>query len=594
MNHNNTPNNYWQPMTGAQQPVVNRSNNMTNNNHIRNRNKSYNYKKYRYNQINEMNNKISSLIDIVKDNSRISKLESELIQLKTIINEQQKTADKKPNVSGNPLATASGVPGNPLATSSGVPGNPLATSSGVPQIPSIQSMFDPTIRPPSSIKPTYRDDGDYHTFIIPLDNQKGQSLFGGNNRSPLSILMNAMNQEDQRMKDIMKVDSDEIEEETFIDASINVEKIVINNINDLIGLGDLYNKLKEEHNKKNNQPSIQMPIHPKILKREPIKDAKIFIDKYLGVEQKEENNTKNNNGLYELYGKYYSVNLETVAKLKKPLMKLANMIGLAKLKDQIFEMVLYHLQKFDKKHKSLLHTVIEGPPGVGKTHIGKIIGQIYAALGVLASDKFKSVRRSDLIGKYVGHTAPKLQKIIDEAEGGVLFIDEAYALGSPEGKDAFSKECLDTLNQNLSENSSKFICIIAGYQNELETSFFAANPGLRSRFPYKFTIEGYNDKEVKDIFIKKLTEMRWKLANDIDEVFMTEFFKTNIGVFVYFGRDIDNLITSCKTSHSRRVLNEHPSQRKNMSKEDITNGLKRFIDNKQTKDKYNGNISMYI
>ena len=133
-----------------------------------------------------------------------------------------------------------------------------------------------------------------------------------------------------------------------------------------------------------------------------------------------------------------------------------------------------------------------------------------------------------------------------------------------------------------------------GYQNELETSFFATNPGLRSRFPYKFTIEGYNDKEVKEIFTKKLTEMRWKLASDIDEAFMAEFFKTNIGMFVYFGRDIDNLITSCKTSHSRRVLNEHPSQRKYMSKEDITNGLKRFIDNRQSKEKHNGNISMYI
>ena len=112
----------------------------------------------------------------------------------------------------------------------------------------------------------------------------------------------------------------------------------------------------------------------------------------------------------------------------------------------------------------MLHCVIEGPPGVGKTEVAKILGQIYRKMGILTSDKFKSVKRSHLIGGYLGQTAIKTQKVLDECNGGVLFIDEAYSLGNSEGKDSYSKECIDTLTAHLSENKQNFICIIAGYK----------------------------------------------------------------------------------------------------------------------------------
>ena len=95
--------------------------------------------------------------------------------------------------------------------------------------------------------------------------------------------------------------------------------------------------------------------------------------------------------------------------------------------------------------------LVKGEPGTGKTELGNILGKIYLAVGALKNDVFRVVKRSDLIAGYLGQTAIKTQKVIDQCTGGVLFIDEAYSLGNSEQRDSFSKECIDTLNQNLSE-----------------------------------------------------------------------------------------------------------------------------------------------
>ena len=164
------------------------------------------------------------------------------------------------------------------------------------------------------------------------------------------------------------------------------------------------------------------------------------------------------------------------------------MIGMKKVKNDVFEMIIYYLQNFEKTNKNMLHLVIEGSPGVGKTKLGKIMAQIYCALGIIPSNKFKYVKATDLIGEHVGATRIMTQKIIDDADGGVLFIDEAYALSSNDSKDPYGKECLDTLNFNLSENKKKLIVIIAGYPDQLDKCFFSYNPGLERRFPFRFKI----------------------------------------------------------------------------------------------------------
>ena len=257
-------------------------------------------------------------------------------------------------------------------------------------------------------------------------------------------------------------------------------------------------------------------------------------------------------------------------------------------------MILYYIQEFEKGTSNMLHTIIEGPPGTGKTEIGKILAEIYSALGIIPSNKFKLVKRTDLIGEYVGHTAHKTQKAIDEAEGGVLFIDEAYSLGgNSEKSDTFSKECLDVLNQNLSENKKKLIVIIAGYKDQLDTSFFCYNQGLRRRFPFKYVIDGYSAIELKDIYLKKIKDINWSIEKDITEDYLCEFFTKNKEEFKNYGGDIENFILNSKFTHSKRVFNLHPYKRKIINKNDFDSAFERFKNNKKNKDD-SMPMSMYV
>lgn len=324
------------------------------------------------------------------------------------------------------------------------------------------------------------------------------------------------------------------------------------------------------------------------------------------IEKKEKpinnNNNKDNKkndkeekkSIFKLNGKQYSIDLEKVKKLQEPLKKLHSMIGLEAVKTSVVDMILYYLQNFEKRNNNMLHSVIEGPPGVGKTELGKILAEIYAGLGVIKSSKFKVVKRTDLVGEYLGHTAHRTQQAIDEADGGVLFIDEAYSLGNEEKRDSFAKECIDVINQNLSENKRKFICIIAGYHDELESCFFSYNPGLRRRFPFRYKIDGYSPEELRDIFLKKLKDSQWKLnEKDIDYNKLTQFFKDNKNEFQYFGGDIENLLVKCKFMHSRRIVGKHPKFRRILTNNDIDNGLKKFIEGKKKKEDHFPQMMMY-
>ena len=277
--------------------------------------------------------------------------------------------------------------------------------------------------------------------------------------------------------------------------------------------------------------------------------------------------------------KEYCIDKLALIKLVSPLKKLKSMIGMEKIKKSIIEMIMYYLQKLDGG-KELLHTVIEGPPGVGKTEVGKIIAEIYASLGITKNDKFKIARRSDLIGEYLGQTAVKTQKMIDNANGGVLFIDEAYSLGNQEKRDIYSKECIDTINLNLSENKH-FICIIAGYPDELDSSFFSYNPGLRRRFPFTYKIDDYTHTELKDIFIKKVKDIEWDVDDDEQ---LHRFFKDNKKNLPHFGGDIENLVTACKFSHSNRTFGKRRKGLNRFSQQDIIDGFGRLSEHKKKED----------
>ena len=218
-----------------------------------------------------------------------------------------------------------------------------------------------------------------------------------------------------------------------------------------------------------------------------------------------------------------------------------------------------------------MHTVLYGPPGTGKTEVAKIIGAIFSKIGVLSKTTFKKVTRADLIAGYLGQTALKTKQVIEESLGGVLFIDEAYALGNSEKKDSFAKECIDTLCEALSNYKDNLMVIIAGYEDELNKCFFNFNPGLESRFIWKYKTEEYSSEELLKIFFKKVKEADWHIK---DSEINKDWFKKNIKNFKYYGRSMEILFTKTKIAHSRRVFSKNKSERKKINLEDLDNGYK--------------------
>lgn len=329
---------------------------------------------------------------------------------------------------------------------------------------------------------------------------------------------------------------------------------------------------------------------------------------------------------------YKGINLRLMNNLIVPLTELNDMIGLGNVKNHIVDQILFFLQGFNTSEKcnkcadcvyglpcvqnrtEMLHTVITGPPGVGKTCLARIIGKVYKAMGILSNGEFHEVARSDLIAKYVGQTAIKTQEAIDKCTGGIMFIDEAYSLGHKEKRDSFAKECLDTLNKNLSEKRD-FLCIIAGYKNELEECFFSMNDGLNRRFSFRYDVTEYDYNELLAIFKLKVKHENWSIdlnieSDKMDIVNSTEvlnnnskyidedlinLFRKHREMFPYSGGDVETLFLKCKISHSRRVPTE--TTRKILSMNDIEEGIKIFIEDRkynETKSKKNNrNPAMY-
>jgi SpoVK/Ycf46/Vps4 family AAA+-type ATPase len=216
-----------------------------------------------------------------------------------------------------------------------------------------------------------------------------------------------------------------------------------------------------------------------------------------------------------------------------------------------------------------MHTVIYGPPGTGKTEVAKVMGKIFSNLGMLTNNVFKKVTRDDLVAGYLGQTALKTKEVIKECIGGVLFIDEAYALGNKEKTDSFSKESIDIICEALSDHKKDLMCIIAGYEKELQECFFSYNPGLESRFTWKFQIDEYSGHEMRLIFEKMVNDNNWSLVEPLTD----DWFNKNKKLFSYYGRDMETLFSKVKLVHSKRVFCLEQSEKTKISNDDMENGL---------------------
>jgi len=283
----------------------------------------------------------------------------------------------------------------------------------------------------------------------------------------------------------------------------------------------------------------------------------------------------------------YDIDVGKLHSISKPLRKLNGMIGLSSLKTNIIHQILYFMQDLHKANDGTdnmdyMHTVIYGPPGTGKTEVATIIGQIYANLGILKKSTFRKVTRSDLVAGYLGQTALKTKKVIEQALDGVLFIDEAYSLGNSEKRDSYSKECIDTLCESASYYKDRLLIIIAGYEEELNSCFFSYNKGLDSRFPWRYETEKYNNTELAKIYNKMIKDINW--STNITITTLASWFDDNKDSFEFFGRDMETLLSKTKVCHATRVFGKPKNERRILTLDDIQRGLEMFKKHRQKDD----------
>ena len=241
-----------------------------------------------------------------------------------------------------------------------------------------------------------------------------------------------------------------------------------------------------------------------------------------------------------------------------PFEKLDSLIGLTTIKHDVKELTDFvRIQKMRKDEglKSVpvsLHLVFTGNPGTGKTTVARILSSIYKQMGVLSKGQLVEVDRSGLVAGYVGQTALKTQERIQEALGGVLFIDEAYALAQKD--DAFGQESIDTILKAMEDHRDDLVVIVAGYTAPME-KFINSNPGLKSRFNKYIEFPDYTVDELEGIFNMNCKKYDYVVEEDaafqIREMIKQRKF-TKLENFAN-AREVRNMFEEIITNHARRI-----------------------------------------
>ncbi|WP_235296029.1 AAA family ATPase [Portibacter marinus] len=251
------------------------------------------------------------------------------------------------------------------------------------------------------------------------------------------------------------------------------------------------------------------------------------------------------------------------------MMRLDGLIGLSHIKKQVREHAQYikflQLRKdkgFEEKDDINVHSVFKGNPGTGKTTVARLMGLIYRKMGLLSKGHVHEVDRVDLVGEYIGQTAPKVKEAIEKARGGVLFIDEAYALAraNDDSKD-FGREVIEILVKEMSNGPGDMAVIVAGYPKEME-HFVASNPGLKSRFKLFYEFKDYLPQELSLIAEYACVEKEVVLTESakavIDELIVAEYRERD----KTFGnaRFVFDLIEKAKVNLGLRVMKGKPAE----------------------------------
>ena len=271
--------------------------------------------------------------------------------------------------------------------------------------------------------------------------------------------------------------------------------------------------------------------------------------------------------------KKYLTSSATVSNLRYPdeLQRyFKTLIGMDKVKEEITE--LYQQFVVEKKWEQIsgkasgkksYNFVITGNPGTGKTTVARIIGEILHDVGMLPESKLIETDRGGLVGEYIGATAKKTTAVLEQAHGGVLFVDEAYSLFVEGSSNDFGPEAINTLLKYMEDHRGELAVILAGYRNEMENMLKKANPGFASRFNIKLNIEDYSTEELLQMVIQQAESQNYLIEENAKNIILKRIKTAKMGIHFDNGRFVRTLFEEAKKSLASRVFNM-----KSPSKED--------------------------
>lgn len=250
--------------------------------------------------------------------------------------------------------------------------------------------------------------------------------------------------------------------------------------------------------------------------------------------------------------------------------ELNQLVGLHEAKKMVKE--IYAMVFINKKRKTMhlkhdqqaLHMLFKGQPGTGKTTIARLIGKLLKEMEILSKGHLLEVERADLVGEFIGQTAQKTRELIKKAQGGILFIDEAYSLSRGGSKD-FGHEAIDTLVKHMEDEKDQFIVIFAGYEAEMDR-FLKLNPGLPSRIPITLTFPPYNKEELLTIFKGMATEKDYRITNELEKkisAYLEDILLSQPTGFSN-GRFMRNLLEKMTRLQALRLLREQRYSREDL------------------------------
>jgi len=263
--------------------------------------------------------------------------------------------------------------------------------------------------------------------------------------------------------------------------------------------------------------------------------------------------------------------------------KLLSMVGLEKVKTLVQEYIAWaqfnRRKSINGEETPLLHMIFYGNPGTGKTTVARFIGEIYHELGWLRRGHLVEVQASDLIEPFVGGTAVKMNKTINQALDGVLFIDEAYGL-TEEGRGGFGKEALEVLLSRMESDRSRLVVICAGYPDKMD-NFRRSNPGLARRFPKENLLyfEDYDVKELLEILIGMLVERGMPFSREFKsdlEILVSEIVRKKDDQFGNAG-EMRNFADSLEKRHAFRIIKNQLPDNTLLSRDDLTDYYRSFL-----------------